>query len=222
MKFTDVELRILKRMSTINESMAFRKGSQIWTNTNPLKVFMSMNLETPIDTEFDVVNLAKFIQVISIMGDDYQIRTEDDDRNIYITDLANTAQVVKGDPIFTKIISKSIDIPTPDVSFDMDKETFSKIKRAIQIIEGKQIYLRNTGILIKDGERSEKSKFIIKKPLSSTEFEVPFEADVFSNLMDAGYKVTVQFRTSDRPALVKFEEIESSKFYYLLPESSIS
>lgn len=216
MRFTDDEIKILKRMSAINPAMSFRTGNKVWSNTDPVKIFMCMDIEDTIPVDFDVGDLGNFIQTIGLMNSEkYQIHTNDMDANIYITDRVNTAQIVKANPLFIKIMQRPIDIPKPDLSFEVTAEEFAKIKKSIYIFDGKQVFLKNTGIVIKDEDRSDKSTFVIKKDFSPTPFEIPFDAELFGMITDSSYKISVLLRSEERPALIK---LEGPKFYYLITE----
>jgi len=155
MKFNQQELGILKRMSNLNQSMTFNVGDQVWSNTFPLQIFMCMTLEEPIDVRFDVVDLSNFIQTMSLMDvDKLQVRVTENDPNIYVTDMTSTAQVVKANPAYVKILDKRIDIQTADATFELSEEDFKKVKRAIQIVDGKQVFLKDTGIMVHDNDRN--------------------------------------------------------------------
>lgn len=220
MKLNKTELSLLKKMSRINEFGSFYIGNSIWTNNNQLHVFMHMEIDDNINTEFHIINLNKFVQAYSMLDQDRaKILTNDTTEDIFITDGNNNFKIKKTRKEFTKIIEQAPDIQSPDVVFELSVDDISKIMTARSIVEADHIIFENTGITTQSTKSHIGDKFVIKRKLSDDDFRVHINSEMMSYVISDSYTVTVQKRTPTTPFVIKFKS-NTMPYYYLFVETT--
>lgn len=144
MKLSDFSLSVLKNFATINEGMVLQPGKTQSTVASDKSIFVEVNLEEQFPHEFGIYDLNQFIGNISTMGDTI---LDFDSEYVTLSDGTILLKYYASKPalIRTPPKDKKIDLPKPDVSFDLDNASLSKLLKLANMntlphltIEGKK------------------------------------------------------------------------------------
>ena len=125
MKISEKTLDVLKNFSTINQSLAFRKGNVIRTISEQKSILAQAKIEESFPVDFAIYELNQFLGLSSLFEDanfDFQ------ERNVTLSEGKAKASYTYADPsMITKPPEDNIKLPSVDVEFSLSKEDFRAV-----------------------------------------------------------------------------------------------
>ena len=121
---------LLTNFASINQNMLFTEGSTIKTMSEARNVLASATISEDIPREFGIYDLNEFLRAIAIVNPSPNIKFEDD--NVLLKDSSGRLKVkyFYSSKETLTYPNKDITMPTSDVSFVLENDTFRKIKNA--------------------------------------------------------------------------------------------
>jgi len=174
MKISDTTFDVLKNFSTINQSLAFKKGSTIRTVSEQKTILAQATVPEAFPVDFAIYELNQFLGLSSLFEEaDFDFG----DRQVTLQEGSSKANYTYADPsMITTPPEKNIELPSVEVQFEMSKANYR------QILNGaNQLGLPEVVVTNRDGKVSLVATDT-KNP-SSNEFAISSDTDT-----DASFK----------------------------------
>lgn len=194
MKFSKQTLEILKNFSEINNGMQFRKGTKQTVVNLTTTIIGVSEFDVEIPTSFAIHNMPSFLGAISLFDDpDIDIS---DSEYILITEGDQKIRYRVSEP--RMIVSWPEDRPaklaSTEVSFEMTKENWNKIRRSVDLLESEHFVLEGKDgklrvkTLNKKQERGSNASFV----LGTTDYNFSLEYQISSMpIMVGSYQIDI-------------------------------
>lgn len=214
MNLSNETLAILKSFASINPSIQFREGSELKTISPTKTVLAKAKLKESIDSTFAIYDLSRFLGVVSLFDSPTYTVNEN---TLTIESSGRTVNYTFCDPSTIMVPpDKALDIGDADVKFEMKKEHFGEVMKALGVMslpdlvvvgDGSKIYLRAT-----DTKNPSTDQYDIEVGTTDKTFNVVFRTENMK-LMPNDYVVSI---SSKGISHFESEDIE----YWIAIESS--
>jgi len=146
MELTEKALIVLKNFATINPNIVINNGNVVKTISEAKNVLGSAELDVSFPKTFGIYDLNEFLSVLSLI--EKPLLSFVDDNYVKISDSSLRTQVKYhySDISMLTVPSKDITMPECEVSFTLDSETLSRVKRAASVLGHNEMELS-----VKDG-----------------------------------------------------------------------
>jgi len=168
MKISDTTFDVLKNFSTINQSLAFKKGSTIRTVSEQKTILAQATVPEAFPVDFAIYELNQFLGLSSLFEEaDFDFGG----RQVTLQEGSSKANYTYADPsMITTPPEKNIELPSVEVQFEMSKANYR------QILNGaNQLGLPEVVVTNRDGKVSLVATDT-KNP-SSNEFAISSDTD---------------------------------------------
>jgi hypothetical protein len=134
MELSSKTLTVLKNYATINPNFVFKHGDSISTMSEAKNILSMHKLSEPFDKEIGIYDLPEFLSAIDLV-DSPRFKFEDDYVTIGdSTGLSNIKYYYSSAEMLThpneKLLENAQNMGNPVVTFQLDHETLSKLKKA--------------------------------------------------------------------------------------------
>lgn len=137
MKLSDETLAVLKSFSGINQSILFKEGNVIKTISLQKTLMATATVPDEFPQEVGIYNLPRFLSAIALyespeleFGPESVLITEGKSNTRYF--YANASMIVTPP-------DKEIKLPSVDVSFDLSADNFSKVMKAVSVLQSPEV-----------------------------------------------------------------------------------
>lgn len=219
MKLSELTVEILKNFATLNQSLQFRKGSELATITTGKTILATARVVESFPFDFAIYDLNKLLAKLSLYRD-AEIEFEQDRVVFKSGDKRRTDYIIYSSPkVITAPPDKKLSLDDPEHEFELTAEDLNWQRKSAGISaspfmifngDGKEITIRSTDV--KDGS-SDLSSTVIGKTKSKFTYVIKIENWKF---LDGSYRVKL------RKGLSKFEHTEKPVEYYVAIEDNLS
>ena len=134
MKLSTDTREVLKNYSTINSNLLVNSGNQIATMSQMKNIVSKATLPDTFETEFAIYDLNEFLAALSlfknpILDFDEQFVTIKEEQSP-----SNSLKYFYSDPSVVQSPSKTITMPSEEVTFELSSGDLSKMKKASAVI----------------------------------------------------------------------------------------
>ena len=146
MKLSNDTLNVLKNFASINQGILFKKGKTIRTVSSGKNILAEAVVGEEIPTEFGVYDLNNFLSVLSVHKEEPTIDFEDN--NVLISGLQGRSKIKYRFCASHMIVTppeKQIEMPNPEISFELSVEDFDWILRAANVLSSPHIAIESNG-----------------------------------------------------------------------------
>ena len=141
MKLSDHTIEVLKNFATINQNLVIKEGSTLSTMSAMKNIVAKADVEESFDKEVAIYDLNEFLASISLFTSpilDFKegfvtIQEENSPKN--------SLKYFYSDPSVVTSPSKTITMPSKEVSFTLNGENLNKLKRAAGVIQAPDLVL---------------------------------------------------------------------------------
>lgn len=132
MELTENTLQVLRNFASIHQNIVIQEGNILRTVSEAKTVLARSEIDVDFPSSFGVYDLGELLSVLSLVESP---RIAFDEKFLTISDGSGRSSVkyFYSDPNILTSSTKDISMPDPDVSFRLDRETMSKIKRASSV-----------------------------------------------------------------------------------------
>ena len=225
MKLSEHTISVLKNFASINQNLVIREGSELQTMSAMKNIVARSGVEENFPKEVAIYDLNEFLAALSLFSSPI---LEFDDQYVTIKEESNPSNSLKyfySDPSVVQSPSKTITMPSEDVTFELSSGDLSKMKKASAVIGAPDMVLENT---------NEPFKSILNAIDKKNDTANNYSLDISTNgdgqlkfyfkvenlkLMDGSYDVSVSSRN-----ISNFKSKNSDVEYWIAlePESSYS
>ena len=141
MKLSEHTVDVLKNFATINQNLVIKEGSTLSTMSAMKNIVAKADVEESFDKEVAIYDLNEFLASISLFTSpilDFKegfvtIKEESSPKN--------SLKYFYSDPSVVTTPSKTITMPSKEVSFTLNGENLNKLKRAAGVIQAPDLVL---------------------------------------------------------------------------------
>jgi hypothetical protein len=188
MKLTDFSLAVLKNFSTINDGIVLRQGSTIKTMSAEESIWGEAEVDDVFPVEFGIDDLNNFLGNITTLGNPELTFSNKsvllDDGTFSINYRATPPDLIDAPPA-----GKKIKIDTPDVTFDLPKDTLSKLLKlaAMNGLDALSVIGQNSNLLLQTHDKHNKDSnnaLMTVGPFTGADFQATFKTDNLKMMPD--------------------------------------
>lgn len=221
MKLSELTVEILKNFATLNQSLQFRKGSELATITTGKTILANARVVESFPFDFAIYDLTKLLAKLSLYKD-AEIEFEADRVVFKSGDGRRSDYIIYSSPkIITAQIpdNKKLACDDPEVEFELSAEDLLWQRKSAGISaspfmifhgNGKEISIRSTDV--KDAT-SDLSSTVIGKTKKTFNYVIKIENWKF---LDGSYRVKL------KKGMAKFEHTEKPVEYFVAIEDGLS
>ena len=144
MKLSEHTISVLKNFASINQNLVIREGSELQTMSAMKNIVARSGVEENFPKEVAIYDLSEFLAALSLFSSPI---LEFDDQYVTIKEESNPSNSLKyfySDPSLVQSPSKTITMPSEDVTFELSSGDLSKMKKASAVIGAPDMVLENT------------------------------------------------------------------------------
>ena len=146
MKLSNDTLSVLKNFGNINQGIYFKKGKVLKTVSSGKNILAEVTINEEITTNFGVYNLNEFLSVVSLHKDTPTFEfTEKSAVIIGNKGRSKTNYRFCDSSMLTLPPEKQLQMPDPEISFQMTAEDFDWILRSASVLGSPQIGIESNG-----------------------------------------------------------------------------
>ena len=225
MKLSEHTISVLKNFASINQNLVIREGSELQTMSAMKNIVARSGVEENFPKEMAIYDLNEFLAALSLFTSPV---LEFDEQYVTIKEESNPTNSLKyfySDPSVVQSPSKTITMPSEDVTFELSNGDLSKMKKASAVIGAPDMVLENTDEPFKsilnaiDKKNDTANNYSLDISTNGDgQFKFYFKVENLK-LMDGSYDVSVSSRN-----ISNFKSKNSDVEYWIAlePESSYS
>ena len=225
MKLSEHTISVLKNFASINQNLVIKEGSELQTMSAMKNIVARSGVEENFPKEMAIYDLNEFLAALSLFSSPV---LEFDDQYVTIKEESNPTNSLKyfySDPSVVQSPSKTITMPSEDITFELTSGDLSKMKRASAVIGAPDMVLENTDEPFKsvlnaiDKKNDTANNYSLDISTNGDgQFKFYFKVENLK-LMDGSYDVSVSSRN-----ISNFKSKNSDVEYWIAlePESTYS
>jgi len=220
MQLSDRTLSVLKNFASINENIVFTQGNELRTISVAKNILSKATLDEEFPQEFGIYNLSEFLNVLALVENP---ALSFEEHSVVISD--NTGlrgnRYYFSDPEMLATPSKDVIMPPSEVSFVLDTDTLSRLKRASSVLGHDSISItpdgKNIKLTVVDKDDATSNSFF---SLVEGEFEDGVDFNFIMNVsnlrvINEDYKVSISSKL-----ISNFKSVQSEIEYFIALEKS--
>jgi hypothetical protein len=193
MKLSKSTLDILKNFSNINQSICFKKGTELSTLSIQKNILSRAEVEETFPKNFAIYDLSEFLSGLTLFEDpefDFS-----NDSFVTIKDRRNTSRYFFADPsTIVQPPENRVELPSSDVSFTVAWSDISNIIKAAAIyqIEDLAVVGENgvVNLVVRDKKNDTSNSYAVKVGETNSSFTFNFKVENLK-LLPGDYDVTI-------------------------------
>ena len=225
MKLSEHTISVLKNFASINQNLVIKEGSELQTMSAMKNIVARSGVEENFPKEMAIYDLNEFLAALSLFSSPV---LEFDEQYVTIKEESNPTNSLKyfySDPSVVQSPSKTITMPSEDITFELTSGDLSKMKRASAVIGAPDMVLENTDEPFKsilnaiDKKNDTANNYSLDISTNGDgQFKFYFKVENLK-LMDGSYDVSVSSRN-----ISNFKSKTSDVEYWIAlePESTYS
>ena len=216
MKLSEKTIDLLENFSSINQSILVKKGSKLRTISVMKNILAEAEVDENFEKDFGIYDLPQFLNGVNLMNDpDIDLRNE----SYMILREGETTKVkfAFADPeVIISPPEKGIELPNPDVSFQLDSIQLQKLLKASSIYQLPDLAAvgnaRNITLTVRDKKNDNSNEFALVVGETDSIFEFNFKIENIK-LIPGSYEVQIS-----RKNLAKFTNSKYNLDYFIALE----
>ena len=225
MKLSEHTISVLKNYANINQNLVVKEGNELLTMSSMKNIVAKATVAESFPKEFAIYDLNEFLAALSLFTSPV---LEFDEQYVTIKEESNPTNSLKyfySDPSVVQSPSKTITMPSEDITFELSSGDLSKMKRASAVIGAPDMVLENTDEPFKsilnaiDKKNDTANNYSLDISTNGDgQFKFYFKVENLK-LMDGSYDVSVSSRN-----ISNFKSKNSDVEYWIAlePESTYS
>ena len=165
MKLSEHTTSVLKNFASINQNLVIKEGKTISTMSAMKNIVAKAEVDEDFPREIAIYDLNEFLASLSLFTTPVLNFSEN---FVMITEDGKTGNSLKyfySDPSVVTTPSKDIQMPSPEVTFSLDRSDLSKVQRAASVIGSPDLVLekKDTGtfLTVKDKKNDTANNYFL-------------------------------------------------------------
>ena len=223
MKLSEHTTSVLKNFASINQNLVIKEGKTISTMSAMKNIVARAEVDEDFPREVAIYDLNEFLASLSLFttpvlnfSENFVMITED-------CKTGNSLKYFYSDPSVVTTPSKDIQMPSPEVTFSLDRSDLSKVQRAASVIGSPDLVLEKNGsgsfLTVKDKKNDTANNYSLDVDVDSEgEFNFFFKVENLK-LLPTNYDVEVSsknishFKSQAGNAVEYWIALEPESFY---------
>ena len=148
MELSENTLQVLRNFASIHSNIVIQEGNVLRTVSEAKTVLARSEIDIEFPASFGVYDLSEFLSVLNLV-DSPRIAFEEKFLTISDGSGRSSVKYFYSDPSMLTTSNKDVSMPDPDVSFRLDQETMSRIKRAASVFGHTEVAVtKEDGVII--------------------------------------------------------------------------
>ena len=145
MKLSNETLNVLRNFSTINSGITIAEGNELKTVSAMKNIFAKAVIEESFDKEHSIYDLSEYLGAVSLFDKpDFAFNTE----SVKVSEGDNNVIYYYADPQMVISPQKDINMPDPEISFDITEEVLASLLKASAVLSLPDMLLSSDGITV--------------------------------------------------------------------------
>ncbi len=195
MKLSEHTTSVLKNFATINQNLVIKEGSELTTMSAMKNIVAKATVEESFSKELAIYDLNEFLAAMSLFKSPI---LDFDEQFVTITEENEPRKKLKyfySDPSVVQSPSKTITMPSEEVTFELNSNNLSEMKRAASVIGAPDMVLErlngSSSLVAKDKKNDTANNYSSDIDTKGDgEFKFFFKVENLK-LMDGSYDVSV-------------------------------
>lgn len=146
MKFSKDTVTVLKNFASINDGIVFRKGNTLRTCDASKQVLAETTISETVPSDFAIFDLNRFLSVLSLHDDNTDIELDEGDKSVFLkSNRKKTVYRLCDLTMVKNAPEKSINMPTPDVTFTLSADDLDTTLRSASVLGTPHIAVKSDG-----------------------------------------------------------------------------
>ena len=223
MKLSDNTKMVLRNFATINQNLVIKEGSELLTMSAMKNIVAKATVEESFSKELAIYDLNEFLAAMSLFKSPV---LDFDEQFVTITEENEPRKKLKyfySDPSVVQSPSKTITMPSEEVTFELNSSNLSEMKRAASVIGAPDMVLErlngSSSLVAKDKKNDTANNYSLDVNTNGGgDFKFFFKVENLK-LMDGSYDVAISSKN-----ISHFKNKSSDVEYWIAlePESTYS
>ena len=223
MKLSEHTTSVLKNFATINQNLVIKEGSELLTMSAMKNIVAKATVEENFPKELAIYDLNEFLAALSLFKSPI---LDFDDQFVTINEETDPKKKLKyfySDPSVVQSPSKTITMPSEEITFELNSNSLSEMKRAASVIGAPDMVLEklngSSSLVAKDKKNDTANNYSSDITTNGDgEFKFFFKVENLK-LMDGSYDVSISSKN-----ISNFKSKNSQVEYWIAlePESTYS
>ena len=221
MKLSEHTISVLKNYASINQNLVVKEGNELLTMSSMKNIVAKATVAESFPRELAIYDLNEFLAALSLFKSPI---LDFDDQFVTINEETDPKKKLKyfySDPSVVQSPSKTITMPSEEITFELNSNSLSEMKRAASVIGAPDMVLEklngSSSLVAKDKKNDTANNYssdIITK--GDGEFKFFFKVENLK-LMDGSYDVSISSKN-----ISNFKSKNSQVEYWIAlePEST--
>lgn len=198
MKLSDNTLSVLKNFGAINSGIYLRQGKTVKTVSTHKNILAQATIPDEIPNDFGIYDLNEFLSVVSLHKNDLEL--EFDSKNVIISGLKGRSKI-KYRACDPEMIStppeKGLQMPDPEISFDISAEDFRWILDAANVLGSPQIAVQSDGEVVTintidvQNDSAHTESLQLETNGTGNKYKMIFKTENISKILSGSYEVKI-------------------------------
>ena len=160
MNISPETLDILRNFSTINSGLTVKEGNELKTVSAMKNIFARAIVTEDFDKEHSIYDLSEYLGAVSLFDTpNFEFNAE----KVTVSEGDNSVQYYYADPQMVISPQKDINMPEPEISFDLDDGVLDSLLKASSVLSLPDMVLSSDGstvvLTVKDKKNSTSNTF---------------------------------------------------------------
>ncbi len=215
MKLSKETVGVLKNFAGINSNLLIKEGSKLSTISAQKNVMASVSVPEVFDSEFAIYDLNEFLGALSLFEDP---DLEFSEKSVRIKQGGNSIRYYAADAgTLTVPPAKQIQLPSEDVTFNLDASTLAMIQRTASVLHSADVSVVGDGskmkIVVADKKNAAANAYEVALAETDKNFKVNLKVDNLK-MIPGNYSVTISNKKISR-----FQATGSDLIYFVAVEA---
>lgn len=186
MKISESTFDVLKNFSTINPSLAFKKGSKLRTVSPQKNILAEATISESFPVNFGIYELNKFLGLTTLFDDaDFQF----ENTAVKIKEGRNIASYTYTDEsMINTPPDNNIELPSTDVEFSLNKDSYRKVLTGANQLQLPEVVVRGKdgviSLVATDTKNPTTNEYSIEVGTSPAVFQFVFKTENLKMIVD--------------------------------------
>ena len=198
MKLSDNTITVLKNFGAINSGIFLKKGKTVKTVSVGKNILAQATIADEIPSDIGIYDVNEFLSVVSLHKDDLEL--DFDSKNVVISGLKGRSKIKYRSCDASMIVTppeKTIQMPTPEISFDLSEEDFRWIMNAANVLSSPQICIESDGesvtinTLDTANDSAHTESLTLETKGTGSKYKMIFKTENISKILSGPYEVKI-------------------------------
>ena len=145
MNISPETLDILRNFSTINSGLTVKEGNELKTVSAMKNIFARAIVTDTFDKEHSIYDLSEYLGAVSLFDTpNFEFNAE----KVTVSEGDNSVQYYYADPQMVISPQKEINMPEPEISFDLDEGVLDSLLKASSVLSLPDMVLSSDGTTV--------------------------------------------------------------------------